>query len=331
MRGSPVIAVVGAGRMGIGIAHVFAYSGLKVKLIDARERNKEETGRVLETAASQIKANLQLLASIGLIEDIMVEEIVSRVEFCSLNGMEALLQEADVVFEAVPEVMEIKSEILTLISRFCGANTLIASTTSTFLSDTLASFVSGPRRFMNTHWLNPAYLIPLVEVSPAKDTGRDELKEMNGLLESAGKVPVKCAPSPGFIVPRIQALAMNEAARLAEEGVASPEEIDKAVRVGFGLRFAVLGLLEFIDWGGGDILYYADNYLKDTLKAPRYEPPEIVVSNMQSGRTGMKTGQGFYDFKDIDMDSYQKETIRKFVDLLEHLGLMPSPAFFADK
>lgn len=118
---------------------------------------------------------------------------------------------------------------------------------------------------------------------------------------------------------------MNEAARLAEEGVASPEDIDKATRVGFGLRFAVLGLLEFIDWGGGDILYYADNYLKDALKTDRYEPPEIIVSNMESGRTGLRAGKGFYDFTGLDVDSYRRDTIKKFADLLIHLGLFARP------
>ncbi len=103
---------------------------------------------------------------------------------------------------------------------------------------------------------------------------------MKALLESIGKVPVVCAARPGYIVPRIQALAMNEAARMVEEGVASAEDIDKAINYGFGFRFAVLGLLEFIDWGGGDILYYASRYLKGALGSERYRAPEIVERNM---------------------------------------------------
>ena len=97
-----------------------------------------------------------------------------------------------------------------------------------------------------------------------------------------------CAPRPGYIVPRIQALAMNEAARMVEEGVASAEDIDKAIKYGFGFRFAVLGMLEFIDWGGGDILYYASRYLTQALGSERYAAPEIVERNMREGRIGLQ-------------------------------------------
>ena len=103
---------------------------------------------------------------------------------------------------------------------------------------------------------------------------------VKALLESVGKVPVVCAARPGYIVPRIQALAMNEAARMVEEGVASAEDIDKAIKYGFGIRFAVLGMLEFIDWGGGDILYYASRYLTGALGNERYAAPDIVERNM---------------------------------------------------
>ena len=112
--------------------------------------------------------------------------------------------------------------------------------------------------------------MPLVELSPGIGTDRAVVVRLKALLESAGKVPVICAARPGYIVPRIQTLAMNEAARPLEEGVASAEDVDKAIKYGFGVRFAILGLLEFIDWGGGDILYYASRYLTGTLGSDRY-------------------------------------------------------------
>src|SRR5206468_2836577 len=115
-------------------------------------------------------------------------------------------------------------------------------TTSTFLVESLADFVARPERFLNTHWLNPAYLVPLVEVSPGARTDPAVLARVMDLLRGAGKVPVKCAPAPGFIIPRIQALALNEAARVVAEGVATAEDVDTATRVGLGLRFAIIGL-----------------------------------------------------------------------------------------
>jgi 3-hydroxybutyryl-CoA dehydrogenase len=140
-----------------------------------------------------------------------------------------------------------------------------------------------------------------------------------------GKIPVVCAASPGYIVPRIQALAMNEAARMVEEGVASPEEIDKAVLYGFGFRFAVLGLIEFIDWGGGDILYYASRYLTQALGNERYAAPEIVERNMREGRIGMKTGQGFRDYSAVDLPRYRAERLAALAQLLRNSGLVKPP------
>ena len=147
--------------------------------------------------------------------------------------------------------------------------------------------------------------MPLVELSPGKATDPAVTARLKALLEGIGKVPVVCAPRPGYIVPRIQALAMNEAARMVEEGVASAEEIDKAIKYGFGFRFAVLGMLEFIDWGGGDILYYASRYLTQALGSDRYAAPAIVERNMQEGRIGLGTRQGFLDYENLDVDAYR--------------------------
>jgi 3-hydroxybutyryl-CoA dehydrogenase len=145
------------------------------------------------------------------------------------------------------------------------------------------------------------------------------------MLEGIGKVPVVCAPRPGYIVPRIQALAMNEAARMVEEGVATAEEVDKAIRYGFGFRFAVLGMLEFIDWGGGDILYYASRYLTAALGSDRYAAPAIVERNMKEGRIGLGTRQGFLDYTNMDVDAYRRERLQAFATMLQQTGLARAP------
>jgi 3-hydroxybutyryl-CoA dehydrogenase len=165
--------------------------------------------------------------------------------------------------------------------------------------------------------------MPLVEMSPGHNSSEDATASMQALLESIGKQPVICAASPGFIVPRIQALAMAEAARCVEEGVASAEDVDKAVRIGFGVRYAVLGLLEFIDWGGGDILYYATQYLAGSLDDKRFSVPEIIESNMRENRNGIRDGQGFYDYRERDVEAYRQERMGDFVKLLQHLSLLP--------
>lgn len=311
--------------MGRGLAHVFAYAGHHVSLIDVKDRPAAETERVLAEAAAEVERTLGLMASFGQIDASVAGEIAGRVDYVGAEGAAAALTAAEAVFEGVPEVLEAKREAFERICRHAADDAIIASTTSTILVDTLAAFVTNPSRFLNAHWLNPAFLIPLVEVSPGAATAADTVERLKGLLEAAGKVPVVCAASPGFIVPRIQALAMNEAARMVEEGVAAPEELDKAIRVGFGLRYAVMGLIEFIDWGGGDILYYASDYLKDAMNDDRFAAPDVIRKNMETGRTGMKAGKGFYDFAQMDVDAYQRETLAKLADLLNHLGLMPKP------
>jgi 3-hydroxybutyryl-CoA dehydrogenase len=167
--------------------------------------------------------------------------------------------------------------------------------------------------------------VPLVELSPGVRTRPEVTAKLKALLESIGKVPVVCAPRPGYIVPRIQALAMNEAARMVEEGVATAEEIDRAIKYGFGFRFAVLGMLEFIDWGGGDILYYASRYLTKALDSERYAAPAIVERNMHEGRIGLRTGQGFLDYANLDVDAYRRERLAAFVAMLGQLGLARPP------
>ena len=149
-----------------------------------------------------------------------VDTIVSRVTIVPESDAQAAFSSAAVIFEGVPEVLDLKREALASASKLAGPAPIIASTTSTILVDDISSAVEHPERFLNAHWLNPAYLVPLVEMSPGKDTDPAVTARLKAMLEGIGKVPVICAARPGYIVPRIQSLAMNEAARMVEEGVA---------------------------------------------------------------------------------------------------------------
>ena len=316
--------------MGRGIAVAFAYAGHAVTLIDVKPRSDERFGLLKTEAVGEISNTLASLSRFGLLAEGDVEAIVSCVAIIPAAEMSPALAGVGIVFEGVPEVVELKREVLAAASRCAGAETVIASTTSTILVDDLSGAVEHPERFLNVHWLNPAYLIPLVEISPGKATNPAVTTQMKALLEGIGKVPVVCAASPGFIVPRIQALAMNEAARMVEEGVASAEDIDKAVRYGFGFRYAVLGLLEFIDWGGGDILYYASRYLEGALGSDRYRAPEVISQNMREGRIGLRTGAGFLNYTGLDVDAYRERRLSELVSLLRHVGLARPPVLDRD-
>ncbi len=318
-----IIGVLGAGRMGRGIALSYIFAGIPVLMVDMKDRDEEARAALEASAMDEMSNDLQFLSRLGLLSEEDVGDTLSLVSFSHRDDPDNPLRKCRIVYEGVPEVMEAKRDALRFASNSLDSTAVIASTTSTFLVTELSDHVDNPARFMNAHWLNPAHLMPLVEVSRSEKTDPPAVELLIDSLESIGKVPVVCSASPGYIVPRIQALAMNEAARLVEEGVASAEDVDKAINVGFGPRFAVLGLLEFIDWGGGDILYYASDYLFKAI-GTRYEAPEIVRDNMRSGKNGVRDGVGFFDYNNVDTAEYRGDRLRDFVALLQYKHLLPT-------
>lgn len=316
------ICVIGAGRMGEGITLSYLLAGQDVTLIDIKPRSSAEQSEHDARVAANLRRELATLSRLGLLDAAQTDAAMRRVRLCRRDNAMTDLRAARIVFEAVPERLDAKRDAFQWLGQTCAPDGVIASTTSTFLVTELAELVPHPERFLNAHWLNPAALIPLVEVSRGPTTSDAALEQLLDTLRQAGKVPVQCAPSAGYIVPRIQALAMNEAARMVEEGVASAEDIDTAVRLGFGLRFSVLGLLEFIDWGGGDILYYASRYLAAEI-GPRFASPDVIARNMEEGRNGLRDGQGFYDYAGMDVDAYKMERLGQLCKRLDVMGLLP--------
>jgi 3-hydroxybutyryl-CoA dehydrogenase len=165
-----------------------------------------------------------------------------------------------------------------------------------------------------------------VELSTHAGTSAQVLARTRALMEGIGKLPVVCGPAPGYIVPRLQALVMNEAARMVEEGVATAEEIDKATRFGLGLRFAALGVVEFIDFGGCDILHHASREMAGSIDAERYRAPAIVGRMMEEGRLGLKTGSGFYEYAGRDVAAYRLDVLSRVLGQLRQAGLWHPPA-----
>ncbi|MFN0301545.1 MAG: 3-hydroxybutyryl-CoA dehydrogenase [Burkholderiales bacterium] len=320
-----VIASLGAGRMGRGIAHAFAYAGHDVLLVDLKPRTNEEFAVLAQDALAEIDQSLAALSSLGVFDDALRKGILARVRIVARADAQTVLGTADVVFEGVPEVKEAKRAAFEAMIPWVRTNAIVASTSSTMLVTQLAEFVPRPERFLNAHWLNPAYLLPLVELSPHAGTDRAVFDRLKQILESIGKVPVECAPAPGFIVPRLQSLIMNEAARMVEEGVATPEAIDRAVRYGLGIRYVNLGVVEFIDYGGVDILHYAANYLAREL-GERYAPPAIIGRLMDEGKKGLREGEGFFDWRNTDVPAYRRDVLSRLVGTLRHQGLLRPPA-----
>ncbi len=319
-------AAVGAGRMGRGIAIAFAYAGHRIALVDLRGRDEPSWNRLRDEAQAEIRGSLEGLAALGVLDAAQVDAIAGRVELVPAVDAPAALAQAELVFEGVPETMEAKREAFEQLNRHCRDDAVLTSTTSSILVTQLAALVRRPERFLNMHWLNPAYVIPVVELSTHDGTDAGVLQRTKAIMTSIGKLPVVCGPAPGYIVPRLQALVMNEAARMVEEGVATAEEIDKATRYGMGLRFAALGVVEFIDFGGCDILHHASREMAASIDPGRYTAPAIVDAMVAQGKLGLKTGSGFYAYEGRDTAAYRRDVLSRTLGMLRHAGLWQAPA-----
>jgi len=306
-------AVLGLGRIGRQIALAFALGGSRVSLIDVKERPAGGAAAVFADARREIRRDLGLMAEEGVIPRAEIAPSLDRIEERSdLAG----LHECGYVQEALPELVDLKREILGRVSASVSPETIIASTSSTISPKHLADAVRGDGRFLVVHWLNPAHIIPLVEVVPGLATASAVVDRTVAFLEKLGKVPVRCADSPGFIGPRMQALLMNEAVRLVEEGVATPEDVDRAFKAGMGFRYATVGIFEFIDWGGVDILHRASGFLARALGDDRFRPARLVEEKIARNELGPKTGRGFFDYTGDRREAFETAKVR---DLLRQL------------
>jgi 3-hydroxybutyryl-CoA dehydrogenase len=316
----------GAGRMGRGIAIAFAYAGHAIALVDSRSRDAAAAARLRTEAFAEIRQSLAILAELGAMAASEIETIASRVHWVDGADSPAALAAAEMVFEGVPETLAAKRDALAEIGRRCRADAVVTSTTSSILVTQLAPLIERPDRFLNLHWLNPAYLIPVVELSVHPGTGADAIERTRTTLTAIGKLPVVCGVAPGYIVPRLQALVMNEAARMVEEGVASAAEIDRATRYGLGLRFAAIGVVEFIDFGGVDILHHASREMAGSIDAARYAAPPVIGRMVEQGRLGLKTGAGFYDYAGRDATAYRRDVLGRTLAQVRDAGLWRPPA-----
>ena len=316
----------GAGRMGRGISIAFAYAGHPIALVDSRRRDAAATARLRGEAFAEIRQSLESLASLGAMDPGAIDAIAGRVQWVDGADGAAALAGAEMVYEGVPETLDAKRDALAEIGRHCRADAVITSTTSSILVTQLAPLVARPERFLNLHWLNPAYLIPVVELSTHAQTSADAIARTRAAMTGIGKLPVVCGVAPGYIVPRLQALVMNEAARMVAEGVATAEEIDRATRFGLGLRFAAIGVVEFIDFGGADILHHASREMAGSIDAARYAAPPVIGRMMEEGRLGLKTGSGFYDYRDRDVGAYRRDVLARTLAQVRDAGLWRPPA-----
>jgi len=301
------VAVLGPGRIGRQIALTFALGGSPVALVDLKDRSAGAAASVFADARREIARDLRLMAEEGVISAGEIPPTLARLE--DRRGLDGL-EDCGFVQEALPELVDLKRDVLARVSARVAPEAIIASTSSTISPAHLVSAISRGERFLVVHWLNPAHIIPLVEVVPGRATDAGVVERTVALLEKLGKTPVRCADSPGFIGPRMQALLMNEAVRLVEEGVATPEDGDRAFKAGMGFRYATVGIFEFIDWGGVDVLHRASRFLATALGDDRFRPARLVEEKMARNELGSKTGRGFFDYTGERREAFESAKVR---------------------
>jgi 3-hydroxybutyryl-CoA dehydrogenase len=316
------VAVIGPGRIGRQIALAFALGGRRVLLRDVKGRSEREADAVLADARREIQRDLGLMVEEAVVKPADADGALARIE--GRVGLDGLVG-CGFVQEALPELLPLKRDVFARLAGRLAPDAIVASTSSTISPRHLADAVPDPTRFLVAHWLNPAHIIPLVEVVPGVATAAAVVEQTLGLLERLGKTPVRCGDSPGFIGPRLQVLLMNEAVRLVEEGVATPEDVDRAFRAGMGFRYASVGLFEFIDWGGVDILHRASRFMTEATGDSRFAAARLVDEKIARHELGPKTGRGFFDYAGERRDAFETAKVRALLRQLKREREASSP------
>jgi 3-hydroxybutyryl-CoA dehydrogenase len=275
------IAVLGAGTMGRGIAQVAAQGGYRTRLFDV-------AGAALDKARQGIERTLEKGVKLGKVDSADAAATLGRLRLD--QDLAAAVADADLVIEAVPERMELKVETFAGVVRCCPAHTLLASNTSGLSITEIAGASGRPERFAGMHFFNPVHLMKLVELVRGLETSEETLAAMAEVAVRMGKEVVVVRESPGFVTSRINALIGNEAFRMLETGVASAEDIDKALKLGLNHP---MGPFEMVDLVGLDVRLSILQHLHQTL-GETYRPSNLLAQYVKAGRLGRKTGKGVY-------------------------------------
>lgn len=280
-------AVIGTGLMGPGIALSLARGGFSVTIYG-------RSAASLQRGEANLNQNCERLLEHDLAGEDELQAARQRIQLS--DDLPAAVGNADMVIESIAEDLEQKRELFSRICTLCPSDAILATNTSGISITKIAVVVSQPERFVGTHFWNPPYVMPLVEVIKGQDTADATLETACAVIERAGKRPVRVLKDiPGFLGNRLQHALLREALALAEMGVASPRDIDTMIKYSFAMRMPPLGVFEHIDMVGVDLVQYIHGYLFAELDR-RTTPSPVTTELLEKGLLGVKTGQGFYSW-----------------------------------
>jgi 3-hydroxybutyryl-CoA dehydrogenase len=277
------VAVLGTGTMGRGIAYLAAVAGYDTVMFDV------ETS-ALDAARASIDAILRKGVEKGKLAASAADGAIARIQLVS--ELEPAVSSADLIIEAVPEILELKVDLFAQADLFCGPDTILASNTSSISITKLAGNVERRDRFVGMHFFNPPHLMKLIEIVRGERTSDETIEQVREVAEKMGKTPIIVRDRPGFATSRLGVAIGLEAIRMVEEGVASPEDIDRAMELGYNHP---MGPLRLTDLVGLDVRLGIAEYLSSTL-GPRFEPPQLLRDMVAEGKLGKKSGAGFYEW-----------------------------------
>jgi 3-hydroxybutyryl-CoA dehydrogenase len=275
------VAVIGAGTMGHGIAQVAAAAGCDVVLIDTATE-------LVENGIARIRANLEDGIKRGKLSEADRDAVLGRIRAMTDN---AAVSDRDLVIEAVPERMDLKLSILNSVAAAATPQCLLASNTSSLSIGEMQDALEEPERVIGLHFFNPVHINKLVEIVRGPKTDETTLAAATDFVRRIGKEPVTVKDSPGFATSRLGVLLGLEAMRMLEEGVASAQDIDKALELGYRHP---MGPLKLTDLVGLDVRLDIARYLHERLGAEQFRPPRILEQMVADGKLGKKSGEGFY-------------------------------------
>ena len=277
------IAIIGAGQMGNGIAQVSSCAGYRVTMIDVKEE-------FLDKGMNTINNSLNKLVSKGKMSEIEAESAISRI---SISTDKSSASNADLVVEAIPEVLSYKTSLFAELDTLCKPEAILATNTSSISIDSIASSTNRPDRVIGMHFMNPVPIMKLVEIINGSDTSDEVNNAVVNAAEKMGKTALSCNDSPGFVSNRILCPMINEAILTLEEGVAEPEAIDGIMKLGMNHPIGPLALSDLI---GNDTVLHIMNVLHEGFGNDKYAPSQLLVKMVSEGKLGRKSGEGFYKY-----------------------------------